>query len=224
MIGNNARAERKKKRVEDNRLFILEAAEKVFAQRGYTQASVDEIAGEAQFSKATIYRYFKSKSEIFIEVIKNSFEALLTELEEIRVKELTAEEKIKELISVVLMYFERKKNIIRIFYAEKDAVSNILKMDPKKEFTHASLHSRFPSNFLVRAREITETMTCIVESGIESGEFKPVDAELAGSVLGAMIRGFSFRGPFLFKEFSLEETAEMLHQFFMNGIKKQSKI
>ena len=84
MSQNNARAERKKRHAEDNRVFILEAAEKMFIQRGYTQSSVDEIAREAQFSKATIYRYFKSKSGIFIEVIKNSFEELLNELEERR--------------------------------------------------------------------------------------------------------------------------------------------
>lgn len=220
---NNARADRKKRHAEDNRVFILEAAEKMFTQRGYTQSSVDEIAREAQFSKATIYRYFKSKSEIFIEVIKNSFEELLNELEEIRLKDSTAEEKIKELISVVLMYFHRKKNTIRIFYAEKDAVSNILKMDPKEHFSHASLQSRIPRSFLAKAKEITETMTSIIEGGIESGEFRPVDAEKAGAVLAAMIRGFSFRGPFHSKELSVENTTEMLHEYFLKGIKNYTK-
>lgn len=216
---NNARAERKKRRAEDNRVFILEAAEKVFIQRGYTRSSVDEIAKEAQFSKATIYRYFKSKSEIFIEVIKNSFEELLSELEEIRLKDSTAEEKIKELISVVLIYFHRKKNTIRIFYAEKDAVSHILKMDPKEHFSHTSLQSRIPLSFLAKAREITETMTSIIDDGIESGEFRSMDAEKAGSVLAAMIRGFAFRGPFHSKELSIENTTEMLYEYFLKGIK-----
>jgi AcrR family transcriptional regulator len=223
MNQNNARAERKKRRTEDNRIFILEAAEKVFIQWGYTQSSVDEIAREAQFSKATIYRYFKSKSEIFIEVIKNYFEELLNELEEIRSKDSTAEDKIKELILVILMYFHRKKNTIRIFYAEKDTVSNILRMDPKEHFSHDSLQSRIPRSFLAKAKEITETTTSIIEGGIESGEFRPVDAEKAGAVLGAMIRGFAFSGPFRSKELSVEKTTEMLHEYFLNGIKNYTK-
>lgn len=223
MSQNNARAERKKRRTEDNRVFILEAAEKVFIQRGYTRSSVDEIAREAQFSKATIYRYFKSKSEIFIEVIKNSFEELLNDLEEIRLKDSTAEEKIKELILVVLMYFHRKKNTVRIFYAEKDAVSNILKINPKEHFSHASLQSRIPRSFLDKAKEITETMTSIIEGGIESGEFRPTNAEKAGAVLGAMIRGFSFSEPFRSKELSVEKTTEMLYEYFLNGIKNYTK-
>ena len=223
MDKNNARAERKKRRTEDNRLYILDAAEKVFAQRGYTQASVDDIAKEAQFSKATIYRYFKSKSSIFIEVIKNSFEELLSELEEIRRKESKAEDKLKELIAVNLFYFQRKKNIIRIFYAEKDSMMAMLKIDPKDHFSHASLQSRIPRSFLAKANEITNSIAFIIKSGIESGEFKSVDAQEAGSVLTAMIRGYAFRGPFRSKELSVEEATEMLHQFFLNGIKKRPK-
>lgn len=215
-----SRSERKKHRAEDNRLFILGAAEKVFMQRGYTRTSVDDIAKEAQFSKATIYRYFKSKSEIFIEVIKNTFEELLRELEQIRQTESTAEEKIKKLILVVLTYFQRKKNTVRIFYVEKDAMNIILKMDPKEQFSHASLQSRFPRSFLLKAKEISGTINFIIESGIESGEFKKINAEKAGSVLGAMIRGIAFRGPFRSKELRIEEATELLHDIFMKGIKK----
>jgi len=38
--------------------------------------------------------------------------------------------------------------------------------------------------------------------------------------LGAMIRGFHFRGPLRDREFSLEESTELLHSFFLYGIKK----
>lgn len=214
-----SREERQKHRDEDNRLFILEAAEKVFSQRGYTLTTMDEIAEEAQFSKATLYRYYKSKSDIFIEVIMNSFEELLKELEDLRSRESTAEEKLRELIRSVLMYFHKKKNMIRIFYAEKDAVKKILSMDPKEQFSHASLQSKIPRSFLLKAKDITSTITYIVQKGIESGEFRNIDAKKAGSVLGAMIRGFAFRGPFRAKEFSIGETTDMLHEFFLYGIK-----
>lgn len=221
MEKSNPREERKKRRTEENRLSILEAAEKVFMSCGYTHASVDDIADEAQFAKATIYRYFKSKSEIFIEVIKNSFNEFLDQLEEIHLKDAVAEEKIRELISVALKYFDRKKNVIRIFYSEKDTLASILKIDPGKRFSHASLQPRIPWSFIAKIKRITDTITSIIECGIESGEFRPVDPEKASSALAAMIRGSAFRGPFGSREFGLEETAEMLHRFFLDGIKKQ---
>jgi AcrR family transcriptional regulator len=44
---------------------LLEAAARVFAERGYERASVDEIAAEAGLSKGTLYWNFKSKDELF---------------------------------------------------------------------------------------------------------------------------------------------------------------
>jgi AcrR family transcriptional regulator len=43
---------------------IIQAAIKVFSQKGYQGSSIDEIADEAEMSKSTLYTYFKSKLEI----------------------------------------------------------------------------------------------------------------------------------------------------------------
>jgi AcrR family transcriptional regulator len=48
---------------------ILLAARKVFAQRGYENATLEEIAEQAEFAKGTLYNYFQSKEEIFREII-----------------------------------------------------------------------------------------------------------------------------------------------------------
>jgi AcrR family transcriptional regulator len=81
MNNKDLRKERKKHRRQENRDDILEAAEKVFANKGYSSATVDDIAEEAQFSKATIYRYFQSKSDIFMEVIYSAVEESYKEIE-----------------------------------------------------------------------------------------------------------------------------------------------
>src|SRR5512141_961309 len=45
---------------------ILEAAVKVFARKGYTAATVAEVAREAGVADGTIYLYFKSKDDILV--------------------------------------------------------------------------------------------------------------------------------------------------------------
>lgn len=65
------RMEREKHRREDNRRFILQAAENVFARLGFVQATMDIIASESQFSKATIYKYFKNKPDLFFTLFCN---------------------------------------------------------------------------------------------------------------------------------------------------------
>jgi TetR/AcrR family transcriptional regulator, repressor of fatR-cypB operon len=48
---------------------ILRAAGHVFAERGYAEATLDEIAARAELAKGTIYNYFESKEEIFGHVV-----------------------------------------------------------------------------------------------------------------------------------------------------------
>src|SRR3954471_20897735 len=54
---------------EGRRTGILDAAPAVFSGRGYHDASIDEIAGEAGVSKALIYEHFSSKQELYAELI-----------------------------------------------------------------------------------------------------------------------------------------------------------
>jgi AcrR family transcriptional regulator len=219
MIKKYSRDERKKHRTEDNRLFILEAAEKVFSQRGYSLTTVDEIAAEAQFSKATLYRYFKSKRDIFFDVILNSFDEVVHELEELRIKDLSAEEKLKELIQLLLWVFSKKKSVSRIFSTEKDALKKILGMDPKEPLSHTTIHKRIPIIFMEKGKDFSQAITSTIQEGIDSGEFRDMDAEEAGFILGALLRGSSFGEIFQEKTFSIEESSALIYDFFLNGIK-----
>ncbi len=47
---------------------ILEAAKRLFAQKGYQETSMNDIAEEAELGKATLYYYFKSKDDIYREI------------------------------------------------------------------------------------------------------------------------------------------------------------
>lgn len=58
-------------RTEQHRLkryAVLKAASRSFAQRGYFQTSLSDIAKEFNLNKATLYHYFKSKEEILFEI------------------------------------------------------------------------------------------------------------------------------------------------------------
>jgi AcrR family transcriptional regulator len=55
---------------------ILVAAEKLFRDRGYTETSIEEIAGEAEVSIGTLYRYFSSKSGVMHELVQPVIEGM----------------------------------------------------------------------------------------------------------------------------------------------------
>jgi AcrR family transcriptional regulator len=64
-MGVAARRQREK---EERKAAILEAAEKVFVSKGVGMATMDDIAHEAELSKGTLYLYFDSKDELYLEI------------------------------------------------------------------------------------------------------------------------------------------------------------
>lgn len=61
--------QRRPKRAEV-RHRLLDAAFRVFAQRGYAEATLDEIAAQAGFSKGAVYSNFSSKEEVFYALLR----------------------------------------------------------------------------------------------------------------------------------------------------------
>jgi AcrR family transcriptional regulator len=97
---------------------IIEAARKVFAEKGYIATTVDEIAARAALAKGTIYVYFNSKEQIYNAVLENDLDALraLT-LEKIAAAE-TAREKIAAYVNARFKYCEERRDFFRIMYIE----------------------------------------------------------------------------------------------------------
>jgi len=59
---------------EANQALILEAAEKIFAMSGFQGAATGDLAREAGIPKANLHYYFKTKSNLYREVLKNVLE------------------------------------------------------------------------------------------------------------------------------------------------------
>lgn len=74
-----------RKKTEERRQAILDAAEQIFQQVGFERASMAQICSEVGFSKATLYSYFTSKEELFFEVMmgaaNNQFDATVALLD-----------------------------------------------------------------------------------------------------------------------------------------------
>ena len=60
---------------------IVQGALKVFNNSGIEKTTMDEIASESGFGKATLYYYFSSKEEVFIEIMEQGWKALWLAIE-----------------------------------------------------------------------------------------------------------------------------------------------
>jgi len=68
-MGRRPSRQRRPKR-EEVRRRLLEAATRVFARRGYAEATLEEVAAEAGFSKGAVYSNFASKEEVFYALLR----------------------------------------------------------------------------------------------------------------------------------------------------------
>jgi AcrR family transcriptional regulator len=58
----------RERRLERTRSLLLDAAEEVFAEKGFTPASLDDIARAAGYTKGAIYKHFATKEDLFLAV------------------------------------------------------------------------------------------------------------------------------------------------------------
>lgn len=73
---------RREREKEGRKNLIVDTAEKVFSEKGYDQATMDEIALAAEFTKKSVYSYFPAKDELFSAVVLRAaatLEALFSE-------------------------------------------------------------------------------------------------------------------------------------------------
>ena len=77
MDNNTQQLSRKERERLYKRQEIVAAAREVFALRGYSAATLDEIAEKAEFGKGTLYSYFQGKDELFDTVIADVFDELV---------------------------------------------------------------------------------------------------------------------------------------------------
>ena len=83
----------RKEKQAHTRNCLMKSAAKVFAKRGLQQASIDEVAEEAGYTKGAFYANFKNKEELFLAMLDERFAQRIEDIEAVIAGEGTAAEK-----------------------------------------------------------------------------------------------------------------------------------
>lgn len=108
--------ERKEREKEERREEILDAAEKVFAEKGLAPATMDEIAELAELGKSTIYLYYKSKEDLYLAVTMRGGEILHSMLNEAASTNEPSVKRIWNMGEAYLSYFKQYRHYFRMYY------------------------------------------------------------------------------------------------------------
>lgn len=105
---------RKEKEKQVRKEDLINAAEKIFSTMGYTGASMDEIAKEAEFSRKTLYQYFKDKESLYFTVVVRGFKRLLSFFQEAIKNNNTGLEKLQCLASAYYRFYQTFPSTLEI--------------------------------------------------------------------------------------------------------------
>jgi len=159
---------------EERKHQILNAAEEVFSQKGFGEARMDDIAEGTGLSKGTLYLYFKSKDELIIAILDRIFQREFKHLESLDWSTMSAAEGLEQFSDLAI----------------KDITSILRLMPLAYEFMSMAFRNRYIQqafkNYLNRYLGILIPM---IQHGIDSGEFRAVDASEAAIAIGAVMEG-----------------------------------
>jgi AcrR family transcriptional regulator len=83
----------RKEKQAHTRSCLMQSAAKVFTRRGLQQASIDEVAEDAGFTKGAFYANFKNKEELFLAMLDERFTQRIEEIEAVIAGEGTTSDK-----------------------------------------------------------------------------------------------------------------------------------
>jgi len=136
----------------DKKELILEAASSVFKRYGYNKTSIADIAQEARLGKGTIYYYFDSKEDIYVEILKEQAKELFQQIDEMMHGTNTLTNKLKFYISMPgKILVEQAPMIIDIINGNTDVF--LQKISAFKVMWHDRMMEQFEDLIIMGQKE-----------------------------------------------------------------------
>ncbi len=106
----------------ERRRELIDAAERLFLERGYENTAVSDIVREVDVAQGTFYYYFRSKAAVLEVVVEKNLDELEREIEEIISVETDPVSKLNRIINAILRLSVGKRELMEHIHEESNAV------------------------------------------------------------------------------------------------------
>ncbi len=193
----------------DKKEQINDAAVKIIAQKGYHEATMQDIAHEAGLAVGTLYNYFNNKADLIISIFHDKWEELQKGINETTQDIQDFQDLQRTRFKYIINFFNKNPDYIRILFAQ---VTNFI-------VTEQDLRERIV--------EIIDLFTADVVKHLEMGrelgyyQFRGNAKTIASAILG-IFHSFLVDSTIASKEIE-EEDVNTIFNFIQNGL-TQNKI
>jgi AcrR family transcriptional regulator len=184
------------------RAQIIEAALACFTRKGYNNTTMDDIVAESGLSKGSLYWYFESKDQLFAESLLSVFIDVGQEVFAALERCTTASDKLRAIARATVDISRRIEGFFGLFL----------------EFLGTSSRREEAGTlWLDMLVEYKDIVVEIIEQGIQSGEFRPVDAEQLAWAMMAAYDGLAAYLMFM-PDLDLDRISEVFAEMLLNGL------
>jgi AcrR family transcriptional regulator len=149
---------------------ILEHAAQLFSERGYAATSLQEIAAELGISRSSLYHYFSNKEEMLIRLVSDLVLSSEVALKQMRAGDRgDATEQLRRAVEALLGPIVEAPNRFRLLLT-----------------VEAELPSAIARRWRETRRKIVSEVSEMIREGVRSGQFRPVDEEVATFIVLGM--------------------------------------
>lgn len=179
---------------------ILEAAARIFSEKGFHATSMQDIAEAVDLQKASLYHHFQSKQEILVEILDRALDLINNRLESVQAQPLSADEKLRRAMVSYMQTIADNKNLAAVLLLEMRSI------DPNLISHQASRREKFE-----------RLWSDLIVEGKRQGIFNNVDPSMTGrAILGVLnwtVTWYRQDGPR-----SANEIAELFADLLLDGL------
>ena len=190
-------SERKKEERRLRQDLILKGALEVFKRHGIEGSTMDQIAIESGFGKATLYYYFKSKEEVFSAILTSGWKKIWNDLEPIIAAENSSPR--ETFINILLKIADNVK--------ARPGLYEFLFNVPKKVTFETTDWKKYQDR-------IYSVIMTLIEDSIQLGEFPETKPKVLFKALGGLFMGLVLMGND--KKVSKKDVEQMLNELIPN--------
>ena len=181
---------------------ILRAAIKVFAQSGFFNSKVADVAREAGVADGTVYLYFKNKDDILASIFNQYMNEALADGRARLAPIHDPVEKLRRIVHAHLEGLGRDRNLAVVFQVELRSSTKFMEQFSATKVT-----------------EYLELIREVIEEGQISGVFRSrINTKIAAKVLFGALDEMATNWVLSHKTYSLVSTADAVLDVFLNGI------
>jgi AcrR family transcriptional regulator len=185
----------------NRRQLIIEAATKSFSLFGYKATTMDQVAKIANVGKGTIYTFFKTKEELFGEIVNSLIKEMKQAADETFDPSLTFHENVHQTLYRILEFRKEHQLTIKLFQEEKEMgtkeVTEVMEM-----MENAVIH-------YIKDKVIIY---------IEKGEIQECDPELTAFVILKLYVALIFDWEKNHEPLKKEQIAQLFKQYVFKGL------